>query len=262
MPNLDTRTTKTPAVDDYTYLLSNDGTVEGKVELQNVTVIPETTRTINFTSSQTASQINAEIETVGRYIPKDVTITFQFANGTYTLNDVLLFNGFYGGGKINVLGNTNETNNDSLHTTQDVELDFTGSGKDGLSFGFCDVQIHILNLKISADESVDGVYLVSCSNDNRFWYGFIDMASTASGGYGLKANMASSIYVRETYFSKGQFGIGADVNSRVYSVENDDTGTQPSYGLRALAGGVIAKNSTQPSGSAGNESVANGGEIR
>jgi len=261
MPNLDTRTTKTPAVDDYTYLLSNDGTVEGKVELQDVTVIPETTRTINFTSSQTASQINAVISAVGRYIPKDVTITFQFANGTYSLNNILLFRGFYGGGQIYIYGNTSETNATVLHTSQDVVLDFKGNATDGLRVDRNSVHVYIFNLRVEVDDTENPFYMLSCTGFNQVWYSYALINGTSNGGHGILAHQHTNVEVRNTYVTGGESGIFALSQSTAYSNGVDDTGTQPKYGLKAQAS-IIYKNSTQPTGSTSNENLVAGGEIR
>ena len=261
MPNLDTRTTKTPAVDDYTYLLSNDGTVEGKVELQDVTVIPETTRTINFTSSQTATQIQAEIDSVGKYIPEGATITFQFGNGTYSLDNQLTFKGFYGGGAMFIYGNTSETNNVDLHTTQDVILDFSGENTNGVKLDTCSIPIFVYNLRIEVDDLKTGAYTTKCPYIVRFYYNYIRVLGTGTNSIGLNAVSGSIVEVRETYFSGGNFAIYGSVGTTIFSLINDDISTQPTIGLRTN-GSLIYKSSTQPSGSSSNEQTSNGGEIR
>mgnify|MGYP006289517101 FL=1 len=50
------------------------------------------------------------------------------------------------------------------------------------------------------------------------------------------------------------------VNSDTQSHYNDDTGTQPAYGLKANSS-IIFTNSTQPSGSTSNTLKLNGAQI-
>ncbi|MCM8813391.1 MAG: hypothetical protein NC924_05570 [Candidatus Omnitrophica bacterium] len=59
-----------------------------------------TSRAINIDNTMTTAEIQSAFDAVGRYIPDDVVITFQFADGTYTLNNALVLDGFYGGGEI------------------------------------------------------------------------------------------------------------------------------------------------------------------
>jgi len=261
MPNLDTRTTKTPAVDDYTYLLSNDGTVEGKVELQDVTVIPETTRTINFTSSQTATQIQAEIDSVGKYIPQGATITFQFGNGTYTLDNIIIFQGFYGGGSFFIYGDTTQTN--ALHTNHNVHLDFNNNSDGILIRGLGTAVSVVAHLRVTVDQGYTGIIYTRCPFYNLCRYHYITAGSSASSeSRGIEVIESSAIYLISSYFSAGYYAIYTTVNSRVISNGNDDTGTQPLYGLTAFTNSTIGKNGTQPSGSTSNEIINTGGVIR
>ena len=70
-----------------------------------------------------------------------------------------------------------------------------------------------------------------------------------------------SNYVINTYVSNHADGITGKL-STVFSYDNDDTGTQPAYGLHATNAGTIGKQGTQPAGSTSNELADNGGEIR
>ena len=91
------------------------------------------TQTVNFTSTDTAAEIQALIDAVPKYIPGGNTVTFQFGTGTYTLSATLTFTGFYGGGIMEIQGNTAETNATIKHTTQDVILDSDGSAVNALT---------------------------------------------------------------------------------------------------------------------------------
>ena len=64
------------------------------------------------------------------------------------------------------------------------------------------------------------------------------------------------------YISNVQAGIRTRYNSVLYSNTNADTGTAPNYGLYAVEGSTIGKNSTQPTGTTANEYASQGGVIR
>jgi len=261
MPTLDTKTTKTPLFDDFAYIQSNDTLSDGRVALSGITVIPETTRTINFTSSQTATQIQADIDEVGKYIPIGVNITFQFGNGTYSLDNQINFKGFYGGGAVLIYGNTTETNATVLHTTQDVILDFKGNAVDGIDVALCSIVVYIFNLRIEVDDTHEPASFTNCTAYNRVWYSYLLVNGTSSNGFGVIAQQGTILDTRNNYFTGGTSGVYISNNSIGYSNGNDDTGTQPTYGIRANAS-VLYKSNTQPAGSTANENTVNGGEIR
>jgi len=61
--------------------------VNGKIKLNNLNFWPEnSSRTINLDNSMTATQIQAEIDWIGKYITDWTTITLNFAVGTYNLD--------------------------------------------------------------------------------------------------------------------------------------------------------------------------------
>ena len=82
----------------------------------------EENTTVNLDNSMSASAINALIAAQ----PKDLngyTLTFQFADGTYTLDETLDFSGFRGGGTLRIYGNSSDN---SLSTTKSVNLYLPG----------------------------------------------------------------------------------------------------------------------------------------
>ena len=251
--------TRTPEIDDYYYISSNDGTVEGKVKLQDITVIPETSRTINFTSSQTAAQIQADIDAVGKYIPKGVIIIFQFGNGTYSLDSSLTFSFFYGGGQIFIYGDTSQT--DGLHTNHNVHLDFSG-GASVVALWAVHNRVSLISvshLKITANANI---ICLQCQREGnyRVWYNYF-ISNSKTGSFGLAAQDGSTVWSTDNYFNNHNIAILSTQNAILYSDTNDDTGTQPNTGLNAQSGGKIGKSSTQPSGSSTNESTSTGGKI-
>ena len=168
--------------------------------------------------------------------------------------------GFYGGGQINIQGNTSETNASTLHTTQEVVLDFKGNSTHGLRPQNNQVKVFIYNLRIEVDDAYIAVVLQQSPSYNRLWYCYLLVNGTGANGYGLLANNSSSIETRSIYLTGGQNGLYAGQNTTVYSNITDDTGTQPQYGLRASSG-IIYKSGTQPTGSTGNEQTTGGGQI-
>lgn len=219
-----------------------------------------TTETISFTSSQTAAQIQAEIDEVGKYIPSGVAVTFQFGDGTYTLDTAIDFSGFYGGGSITIQGNTGDTS--GLSTSQSVHLNFNNS-TNGIQISDTTSVIFMDYLKITCADGYDCVKLTRVASFFRMRYGYLlHTAKTSSSTRGLRVlQSGGAITAQANYFSNNYYAIESS-QSTIYSNGNDDTGTQPTYGLRAAQGGVIAKNGTQPAGSTSNESTGSGGVIR
>jgi len=257
---LSNKSTKSPVVTDYGYIVSNDGVMEGKVNLQKITVIPETSRTINLDNSMTTLEIQTEIDAIGKFIPKGVNITIQFANGTYNLDASILVTGFYGAGTLNVYGDSSQT---GLRTDQSVHLNFSGEAINGILItGNILGVTRFSHCKVTVDDGYQCVMLVQ----NTMLYTFSNYLITtgktsgSSIGYYIIANGSTQVF--DNYLSGMFYGIISTHCSFIYSTNNDDTGTQPNYGMVASIGGVIGKAGTQPSGSTANENVQTGGAIR
>ena len=253
--------TKTPEANDVVYIVDENGLTDGKVELQDITVIPETSRTINLNNSMTASDIITEINSIGRYLPEGVVITIKFADGTYTLDQQIVISGFYGGGRVNMHGNTSESA--SLHTNQAVHLNWTGSGSHGLYvIANTNPDWTFQYLKITTDDGYTGLI---CQRMRYCFVGysyFVSTGKTSSETRGVYIINEATAQVTNNYFTGQYYAIEARDEAHIYSTINDDTGTQPNYGIRAINASTIGKNSTQPSGSTANELSQNGGIVR
>ena len=121
----------------------------GGVELKGV----YTNTTIDLDNSMTAAEIQTIIDNQARYIERTISLIFQFADGTYTLNQKLDFRGFYGGGNLFIRGNTGESG-DGLHTDQAVILDFSGSNIHGVvlyALYAANAYVQYLHVKIKTD---------------------------------------------------------------------------------------------------------------
>lgn len=217
----------------------------------------ETTRTINFTSGMSSATIQALIDAVGRNIPNGVTLTFQFGDGTYTLDTELDFEGFYGGGIVNIQGNDAESK--VLHTNQAAILDFNNDTH-GIVGANNTATVNVYNLRVDFDSVTDvrAFFFTNCFRAT--FLGNYALGDGASNGAGWQCQ-AGFFYLNANYVSNMKYGIRG-IQSRLYSDGNDDTGTQPAYGLYCQTAGTIGKNGTQPAGSTANEGTAGGGVIR
>ncbi len=222
------------------------------------------TQTVNLLQSDNTAAKQAKIDAVPKYIPSGVTLTFQFeTGGTHTETAALDFVGFWGGGTLNVNGNTSETA--GLYNTQDTILDFTTNAVDGITVNNCTVgSMQIRNLKVMIKDSanVQGILVYQCQNNMFISFNYVLGAGITTIVYGIRAfSNPGMISVRKNYVSNMRYGVIASRTPLLYSDGNDDTGTQPQYGLYSNTGATIRKNGTQPAGSTANELTATGGTI-
>lgn len=206
--------------------------------------------TVNFTSAQTAAQIQADIDAQPKNL-NGFTLTFQFADGSYTLTEGLLFEDFYGGITY-ILGNSS---NNSLSTTKAVTLTQTAGS--------------ISTITVNRCEYAEVSYL-KVDNSSGFGAQTIEFRSVVGAvNYGYYLGGAAQIYgnraiiqANDNYVSLGTNAIYSAL-SRIYSTNNVTTGTQATgYGLRATAAGTVGHNGTQPTGATAAEFSNNGGVIR
>jgi len=214
--------------------------------------------TVNFVATDTSAEIQALIDAQ----PKDLggyALTFQYADGTYTVATTMTYSGFKNG-TLNIFGNTGEAT--SLHTDQAVILDSTATSQTVVFVDNCHCNVDVRFLNVSMDNTVaySGIYINNTSFAAVRW-NYVLGENTTSGN-GIRFDTGSSGRIDANYVSNLLSGIFVYMSSHVASIGNDDTGTQPAYGLNAQYGSVIAKSGTQPAGSTGAETTANGGVIR
>jgi len=191
-----------------------------------------TSRTINLYSTNTTAEIQAKIDSVGKFIPYGVIITFYFNDGTYTLTYTLSFNGFHGPGQITIKSSGTET---ALNTAQPVTIN-VAENQSGLAFAGCYCKVKIYNLKIYLNPQHYGI-TASEYSVLEVYYCYI-YGSSAGNGAAIFMFSESFAYVRSTYFSNITYAMAA-YQSRIRSSGNDDTGTQPAYAYRAYGGSLI-----------------------
>ena len=216
-------------------------------------------RTVNFTSSMSAAEIQSLIDNLPRNLGGH-TLIFQFADGTYSLNASLFFNGFYYG-TIKILGNTGES---GAHTNQAVQLGTSTTLSDPfISVKWCTARVEIENIKADASlgsNTKDAIYVAGCSLITIIGcYTTSPAAINNTSGIWVDGTNA---FIYDNYVDGGLFGIRATTGAQIGSGNNYSTGTNPSYGLAASLAGRIGKyNATQPTGSTANEFTSGGGEI-
>ena len=207
--------------------------------------------TINLLLADSTAEKQAKIDAVPRSALPGVTVTFQFEDGTHTETATLTFEGF--AYPIEILGNASDT---GLSTSKSVDIVF------GNSYGFtidnC-ASFRVKWLDIQCTTTTDNI-LIYCRESN----GELDACyihGTGTGGGIAVDSVRGPLSVSNCYISNIKHGIYAYA-SRIYSNNNDDTGTPPLYGLTSTAASTIGKNGTQPAGSTANENPSKGGIIR
>jgi len=119
---------------------------------------------VTFTPADTAATIQAAIDAVPKVIGSNVTVEFAFGSGTYTLNNKLDFRGFTGPGYVFIHGDLAEPGATSKHTTQNVILNFTGSGTNGIEINQCNCRLDVRNLRTITDDTYVGIVVDNNSN--------------------------------------------------------------------------------------------------
>jgi hypothetical protein len=221
-------------------------------------------RTISLTTNDTETTIQAALDGIGRYIPFGVSVTVQFpeAAKTYALSSGLSLGGFYGGGQININGHANAS---GLRTNQNTHLDGSAIVASGSTLVIYNstVVVRINDLKVTCPNNVAGygIRVQSCMAQSWVDGCYVLQGTKNANMYGVIGTFAPYVQVSDNYFENMGHGVSS-WGSRVYSINNDDNGTAPTYGLSAGLAGTIGKLGTQPAGSTAGELVAGGGVIR
>jgi len=120
----------------------------------------------------------------------------------------------------------------------------------------------ISNFKITIQDvhAKNAIVVDSCYGNNRITYNYLLAEGVVNEAYGIQNKSSMNAQCIKNYISNVYYGMGTRLGT-LSSEYNDDTGTQPKYGLRAVLGGIIGKRGTQPTGSIANELVEYGGMI-
>jgi hypothetical protein len=242
---------------DTTYVINKfdeakDYTDTKVMEVASGVSVLSANKTVNLTSSMTATEIQDSINAQPKNL-NGFTLTFQFADGTYTLSTGLNFNSFIGG-TVNIFGNVSES---GLHTNQTVILNCSADSRMILCTRYS--RYVISNIKFNHTHATTSNVIVQISDGTGEINGCYFVNTSANSSNCIIS--ASRTDINNCYISGGNCGIYSYHGAMVYSNNNDDTGTQPAYGLRATGAIIFKAGVNQPAGSSGNESLQDGGQI-
>ncbi len=221
-------------------------------------------RTINFDTSMLTEEIQEKIDQVGKHIHSGTVLTFQFSDGTYQLTNSLVWEGFYGGGIINIQGNVSESNAGTYHTSQLVRLDGSQHSTNTLYLKNITAQIYIKNLAVRVGDSdyISAILIERCIFTD-VWYCYLYATSKTHDNRALTANWWANCKSYYNYVSGINSGIHAQNSSEIFSHNTPSCGTNPNYGLRVWTAGKIFKwDGIQPTGDIVNELIHSGGMIQ
>ncbi len=200
--------------------------------------------TVNFDNSMSTAQIQALIDAQ----PKNLgghTLTFQFADGTYSISTVLTIKDFYSGDVL-VTGNQSEDEN-TKHTNQAVILN---SNSRIFQFFTLAVVLTIKNLKFNITLSAWGEGLATSHNNlngRSFIKGNYFVCDTQNGV--AHAIDSTTIGVTKNYYSNWDTCLGAYYMSIVHNNDNATSGGAAVSSITSTQGSIVSKESTQPGGS-------------
>jgi hypothetical protein len=219
------------------------------------------THTVDIPYPSTGAEIQGAVNEMPRELNGN-QLTFQFANGTYTLDGTLSFIGFQNG-TLKILGDTTETDATNLHTTQQVVLDASSTSSNALYFKSNTSLTNVYNLKVLFQSSTGkiGVYIAQDSGATNIYYSYIAGDSNSGGGSAI-FNYGPATSVQLTNVSNCYYGLRV-YYGKIVSRENQSVAPIPRYGMAASTGGTLAKRGTpQPTGETADEAASYGGVIR
>ena len=200
--------------------------------------------TVNFNSSMTTAQMQALIDAQPRMLNQYI-LTFQFADGTYSLTAPLYFKYFVG--NLQILGNAS---NFSAGTSKNVILTApSGQTSGALNIYHCShPTVKGIRVNISGTGSPRGivVYFTICAT---FWYNYIsrsDNGTAAGTGTLFESWYSGFTDAYANYFNAGYVAISS-LGSTIGSNTNTSSPNSSTYSLNADSG-IIFRTGTQPSG--------------
>ena len=217
--------------------------------------------TVNFDSSMSSAEVQALIDAQPKNL-NGYTLTFQFANGAYTLDASLDFSDFYGG-NVYILGNSSDS---GYGTTKSVHLNFsTLTSGDCISISnVANGRIYYLQITAPDTSNTDAISVQNGGGWMDIRYNMLAGSGKTNSQACIFCAQAAQVYSFQNYVSNMPYGLRASSLGRIFSFDTDDTGTAPNYGINANGGAVVAKQTggTQPTGTISNEATNSGGVIR
>lgn len=202
--------------------------------------------TVNLLTSDSTAEKQAKIDALPKVASANVTVTFQFEDGTHNETGRLLFQGFTY--PIDIFGNPSDN---SLSTSKSVDLKTTDNNTN-IRIAYCVfANVRYLDIEVRNTSAEEAIEVSNSSGDILYCY--IHGVAKTNTNFGVFYENSKG-YVNACYISNVARGIYASRNSQIMSHGNDDTGTAPSYGLYVYSGAIIGKIGTQPAGSIASES--------
>jgi hypothetical protein len=204
------------------------------------------TQVVAIAAGSEHATIQAQINAVPKYIPTGVTVTFQFATGTYMLSETLEWRGFFGGGLLIIRGNTAAPE----PAVQDVFLTFP-VGRDGVRILSNTVYTQVTHLHIRTEDSSTGQrgFLAGWSTNVELGSSFIESTGTTSS-FCVLAYEGANLHVYDSLVANCRYGVAAQTG-RLTSSRNRAGTVSPMFGLAARSGGSVHAEGTYPIGALG-----------
>lgn len=191
----------------------------------NVSALSSNT-TVNLDSSMTTAQMQALIDAQPKNL-NGYSLTFQFADGTYTLTGVLSFSYFYGG-FLNIRGNPA---NETASATKNVVLKgASGNAAMEVFLPSCRVDVRFIQFDVFNAASSFGISLTGAISAGVVYCGFTNQSASTTNGVSVKCSNQSGVSVILCGFNRNNISIEATDGSRVSSRTNS-TVVNPSIGI-------------------------------
>jgi hypothetical protein len=208
---------------------------------------------VNFNSSMTSAAAQALIDAILVDLGGH-TLTFQFADGTYSsMVDRLTFSGFMNG-TVEIVGNMLEDKSDR-HTNQSVILPV------GLDISDIRCVTRIYNLSIIAEDSMYYSCVTASGSSTPVYVSgcYFHASSKLNGNIGLFL-LGVDASVSFCVFSGTTYGIMSSDGAKIQCYENDDYSTLPDYAI-TVGSGVIYYEGGMTITGAISDLVVNGGVV-
>eukprot|EP00828_Plagiopyla_frontata_P048515 TRINITY_DN9320_c0_g2_i3.p1 TRINITY_DN9320_c0_g2~~TRINITY_DN9320_c0_g2_i3.p1 ORF type:complete len:391 (+),score=-1.47 TRINITY_DN9320_c0_g2_i3:531-1703(+) len=167
--------------------------------------------TVNFDQSMTASQIQTLINGVPKNLNGHV-LTFQFADGTYTLDAALWFQSFYGG-EVYIVGNGSDS--PISGAAKSVILNF--SSDRGIIITSCQSRVSMLYLEVNISNAADDIIAVLCGDSNyvRIYYSNVNGNRISEQWYkrGIYSGACTGVLITNTKIKNCGTAIYMDFSS-------------------------------------------------
>ena len=244
--------------------LANGLTVGGSVVLSGTTVIGSSSNassyiayqarsniTVSLDSTMSASDINTLIDNVPKNMGRS-NLIFDFAAGTYDIDDAIVIDGFFNFNQLTIRGVDTTSNAPCTNQTSIISVS-TNSGVSPM----CNV-LYLRNNRASIDNPIiiqdlamsnkltgitadgaNGTECVFLMGNSRLNLNNCFLRSDCSSGILVYAEGGDFVQTQANTFMASATAVSS-VGGRVTSISNAWGGVQPTVGLAASYGGIIA----------------------